>query len=245
MSFLTQSGRHPLQRLNSPSKGISAAVHAIGLVSFSTSFKFLVDNPNAITISFGWHFQYLTILGISISTLCFTSGLIADITNSRTLFKVKNYLALVAAPIEVLICILYWGLRAIDDGLVIPPDVPMLALVDDVGFHLTPAVLLTVDTLFLSPPWPTHPLSPNASLITLLTSTTIAFLYWFWIELCYTRNGFYPYPIFTLLSTAQRVILFAGSGVAMWGIGAGLRQIYRSLNGAEGKEVGMRGKKMQ
>jgi hypothetical protein len=90
---------------------------------------------------------------------------------------------------------------------------------------------------------PTNPINPHASLLTLLTSTTIAYLYWFWIELCYSRNGFYPYPIFALLSTTQRVALFAGSGVAMWAIGIGLRWTYRTVNGVEGVRV--RGKKVQ
>jgi hypothetical protein len=71
--------------------------------------------------SFGWHLQFLTILGITICTACFTFGLLADITNNTTCFTIKNYIALVAAPIEIVISILYWGLRAIDTGLVVPP----------------------------------------------------------------------------------------------------------------------------
>jgi hypothetical protein len=169
------------------------------------------------------------------------------------LFTAKNYLALVAAPIEIVISILYWGLRAvhaptpsailskpipliyakIDEKLVIDPNLPKPTLSADIGFHLSPSVLLTLDTLFLSPPWPTTPINPLASLLTLITSTSIAFLYWFWIELCYSRNGFYPYPIFTMLSTPQRVGLFAGSGITMWAVASGLRWLYRVVNGIE------------
>lgn len=227
------SRRHPLQKLHSPSKGFSGALHVLGLLSFYSSLKFLADNPNVISESYGWHFQYLTVLGVSISTLCFTSGLLADITNSYTLFTIKNYLALVAAPIEILISILYWSLRAIDTSLVIPPDLPMLPLVTDIGFHFAPAALLTIDTLLLSPPWPTRPISPNASLITITLSTSLAFLYWFWIEHCYTHNGFYPYPLFQVLSTSQRSGLFIVSGVLMWVMGTGLRAIYARVNGVE------------
>ncbi|KAF2242787.1 hypothetical protein BU26DRAFT_534762 [Trematosphaeria pertusa] len=206
------SRRHPLQRLESPSKGFSGVVH---------------------NDSFGWHLQYLTILGISISTGCFICGLLADITSSHILFTLKNYLALVAAPIEIVISILYWGLRAIDETLVIPPDLPKPPLTADLNFHLWPSVLLCIDTLLLSPPWPTTPANPRASLLSLVTSTVIAFLYWFWIELCYSRNGFYPYPIFGLLDTKQRVGLFALSGVTMWAVGAGLRWVYVAVNGME------------
>ncbi|KAL5379062.1 hypothetical protein DPSP01_008697 [Paraphaeosphaeria sporulosa] len=216
--------RHPLQRLDAPSKGISGAAHVIGLVSFYRSFKFLVDNPNII---------YLTVLGLSISTTCFTIGLLADMTSSQQLFTLKNYLALVAAPIEIIISMLYWGLRAIDRELVIPPDLPTPPVMADLGFHLFPTLLLSLDALFLSPPWPTSPINPRASTLSLMISTAIAFLYWFWIELCHSRNGFYPYPIFALLNTTQRIGLFALSGVAMWAAGAGLRWCYRVVNGIE------------
>ncbi|KAF1845832.1 uncharacterized protein K460DRAFT_366684 [Cucurbitaria berberidis CBS 394.84] len=230
------SRRHPLQRFASPSKGFSGALHVAGLISFYHSFKFLADNPNAINESFGWHFQFLTIIGISISTACFTSGLLADITNSHTFYTVKNYLALVAAPIEIVISLLYWGLRAIDDGLVVPPDLPMPPVLYDLGFHLVPAVVLTLDAILLSPPWPTMPMNPQAPTIMLVTSTAIAFAYWWWIELCYSYNGFYPYPLFGMLTTAQRVGLFAISGATMWVVGGALRVLYAWVNGYESVE---------
>ncbi|KAF2133946.1 hypothetical protein P153DRAFT_101364 [Dothidotthia symphoricarpi CBS 119687] len=191
--------------------------------------------------SFGWHLQFLTIIGLSISTLCFAVGLFADITNpsplSRTLFTAKNYLLLVAAPIELTISILYWGLRTIDIALVVPPDLPLPPLPTDIGFHLVPAVVLSLDAVLLSPPWPTSPVNTQAPLLTLGLSTGIAFGYWWWIELCYSHNGFYPYPLFGLLSTVQRIGLFAVSGATMWAVGGGLRVLYAWVNGFETVEA--------
>jgi hypothetical protein len=183
--------------------------------------------------SFGWHLQFLTILGISISTLCFTFGLLADTTNSTLCFTVKNYIALVAAPMEIVISILYWGLRAIDTGLVVPPDLPLPPLIYDLTFHFFPALFLTIDALLLSPPWPSSPMNEQAPLITLVSSTAVAFLYWWWIEVCYSYNGFYPYPIFGLLSTYQRIGLFALSGGIMFAVGGALRAAYAYINGYE------------
>lgn len=142
-------------------------------------------------------------------------------------------MALVAAPIEIVISILYWGLRAIDDGLIVPPDMPLPPLLYDLGFHLIPAIVLTLDNLFLSPPWPSMPTNPQAPMIMLVTSTAIAFAYWCWIELCYSYNGFYPYPIFSILSTVQRIGLFALSGAAMWAMGGALRASFAYINGFE------------
>lgn len=62
-----------------------------------------------------------------------------------------------------------------------------------------PSITLVIDLLFFSPPY------TIAFLPTLALSGCIAFGYWFWIERCYQFNNFYPYPIFELLNTPQRV----------------------------------------
>jgi len=98
--------------------------------------------------SFGWHLQFLTIIGLSLSTLTFLFGLIADLTStalsasstlpsnppavalSDHLFRLKNYLALVAAPIEATISILYWTLKAIDGKLLVQPYVVFFLALD-------------------------------------------------------------------------------------------------------------------
>jgi len=150
-------------------------------------------------LSFGWHLQFLTIIGLSLSTVTFIFGLIADLTStalskspslnsdppavalSEHLFRFKNYLALVAAPIEVTISVLYWTLKAIDGKLLVPPDLPLPPAIYDLGFHLVPAVVLTLDYVLLSPPWPTTPMNESAPMITLALSTVVAFTYWTWI----------------------------------------------------------------
>lgn len=63
--------------------------------------------------AYGWHFQYLTVIGLTLSTLTFIVALLADITLSRRLFLVKNLLSVCSAPMEVLISVLYWGLRVV------------------------------------------------------------------------------------------------------------------------------------
>jgi hypothetical protein len=58
---------HPLQRLRSPSRTLSLALHTIGICSFAKSFEYLETHPNRINQSYGWHVQYLTILGNLVS----------------------------------------------------------------------------------------------------------------------------------------------------------------------------------
>ena len=126
--------RHKLQRFASPSfaspiPSPSGLLHFLGCASFGSSFKWLVDNPTLVSASYGWHFQYLTIIGLTICTVSFVCGSLADVSESQTLFKIKNGLSVCAAPMEILISILYWGLRLIDKRLVVPEgmDLPVLA----------------------------------------------------------------------------------------------------------------------
>lgn len=63
--------------------------------------------------AYGWHFQYLTVIGLTLSTLTFIVAFIADVTLSSRLFLIKNLLSVCSAPMEVLISVLYWGLRLV------------------------------------------------------------------------------------------------------------------------------------
>lgn len=174
--------RHPLQRLTSPSRGMSAALHLVGIISFALAFKYLTDYPTHINESYGWHYQFLTIIGLTLATGTFIFGLLADITLSPKLFYIKNTLSLCSAPLEVVISILYWGISAIDKTLVVPPDV-QISTYADIGFHAVPAVLLTLDLLFFSPPW------TITSLPTMGLSSVLASLYWLWVNECHKYNG--------------------------------------------------------
>lgn len=173
---------HPLQNLTSPSRSLSLIVHLLGAASFSYCFYFLTVWETPIDGSYGWHFQYLTIIGLSASLLAFVSGALADLTLNPVLFQIKNAISVLATPLEVVISILYWGISAIDPALLIEGDffLPRLA---DMGFHLAPAVFLTLDLVLFSPPW-TIPAYGTMAL-----STTLGFSYWYWVELCFSKNG--------------------------------------------------------
>jgi len=217
---------HPLQRLASPSRTISAVIHLIGILSFCASFRYLVMYPTPISESYGGQFQFLTIIGLAASLLTFTIGLLADLTGSSRLFAIKNRLSVGSAPLEVLVSILYWGLTAIDKTLVVPPDLE-LPFLPDFGFHAMPAIMMSLDLLLLSPPWTIR--AYHAMALSMVT----AFLYWGWVEYCFSKNGWYPYPIFDLLSTWERVMLFTISACLMTGSTMALKWVYGKLNGIE------------
>ena len=75
--------------------------------------------------AYGWHFQYLTIIGLALATMTFTAGALADITLSSRMFRLKNVLSMCSAPLECLISALYWGIRAVDPRLVVPAELEL------------------------------------------------------------------------------------------------------------------------
>jgi hypothetical protein len=175
---------HRLQRLSSPSRTVSAFIHLIGILSFSASFRYLTLYPTPVSQSYGGSFQFLTIIGLAGALLTFSIGLLADLTSSSFLFAIKNRLSVCSAPLEVLVSILYWGLCAIDKSLVFPEELA-LPFLPDFGFHAMPAIMLTIDLLLLSPPWTIR------AYPAMVLSMTLAFLYWAWVEYCYSKNGLY------------------------------------------------------
>jgi hypothetical protein len=174
--------QHPLQRLTSPSRSFSLVLHILGIISFAYNFHFLTVWDTPFNAAYGWHFQFLTILGLLAALLAFTLGALADITNAPALFKAKNLISIVATPLEVVISILYWGLQLINPELLFAGEL-QLPLHIDVGFHLYPALFLTLDLVLLSPPWTIPAYGVMAM------STGLAFSYWYWVELCFSHNG--------------------------------------------------------
>jgi hypothetical protein len=92
---------------------------------------------------------------------------------------------------------------------------------------MVPSLALVTDLLFFSPPY------AIAFLPALALSGAIAFGYWFWIEQCYRYNNFYPYPIFEMLDTTQRVGLFGMSALLMAISTFCLSWLYGAINGTE------------
>ncbi|KAI1339620.1 FAR-17a/AIG1-like protein [Xylariaceae sp. FL0016] len=218
--------QHPLQRLASPSRQFSMLLHVAGIASFFASFRFLSQWDTPMSAAYGGHYQFLTIIGLALALCTFVVGLLADVTLSPHLFQAKSILSVCSAPLEALISILYWGLCAIDKNLVFPPEF-QLDFLPDFGFHAAPALFLALDLLLLSPPWTIHAYTAMA------LSQVLACAYWVWVEYCFVQNGWYPYPIFDVLTKWQRALLFTFSALLMTGSTMTLKWLYGKINGIE------------
>ncbi len=171
-----------LQPLVSPSRAVSTSIHVTGLFVFAASIAWIPKITNPLHNGFGGSFKFLTIIALTLSTITYAVGFLADITLSKRMLTLKSILSLCATPLDVLISILYWGARAIDKKLVVPPghEIPF---VPDFGFHAVPAILLTIDLMLLSPPWPVRTYG------TMMIGPIFVFVYWAWIELCFSVVG--------------------------------------------------------
>ncbi|KAH8901255.1 integral membrane protein [Thozetella sp. PMI_491] len=215
------------QMPSASTRGLSMTTHILGLLLFGAAFSWIPNITNPLHQGFGGSYQFLTFIGLTASTLTFWFALLADTFGSKQLLAAKNMLAILAASLEVLIGILYWSLRAIDKSLVVPPghELPFLP---DLGFHAMPAIVMTLDLILLGPPWTikAHSAATLGSVFTLL--------YWAWIEYCFSRNGWYPYPLLMTLSVWQKSVLCAVIALLLTSSTMLLKWVSSLGNGAKG-----------
>ncbi|PKK53896.1 hypothetical protein CI102_1367 [Trichoderma harzianum] len=202
--------RHPVQRFSSPSRRLSLLFHLLGTADFAYCLYCLTRWKYPRTNGFGWHFQYITNIGLGLSTISFALGALADITSSSTIFKIKNTLSVLGAPLEVTVTILYWGIVAMGRSLIVQAGFK-LPLLLNLGFHLAPAIFQSLDYILFSPPW------------TLSTSGLAAL-----IEI----DASYPYPLLEVLNTPQQLLLHSLTGMLVFASSCILNRAYTKANGS-------------
>jgi len=212
-----------------PQRTISTLLHVAGLLLFAAEIAWLPNITNPLHNGFGGSHQFLTIIALTASATTFALGLLADLTLNKSITTLKTLLALCVTPLDVLVSVLYWTRFAIDQSRVVPPGhaVPLLP---NFGFHAMPAVLLTLDLMLVSPPWTIGAGGAMA------LGTGLAFLYWAWLEYCFSFNGWYPYPGLMPLSVWEKGVLFVGSAGLMTGCTMGLKGVYGRIHGVEERE---------
>ncbi|KAG6007840.1 hypothetical protein E4U21_005426 [Claviceps maximensis] len=168
------------------SSSASLLTHLMGLAALGSSLHSVLSRDTYIVKAHGSYFQFLTVLGLTLSLSVFILAAIADIFRSTTLYRWKNSISIVATPLEVLISSLYWGICAIDASLLVESGLE-IGMLMDLALHLAPAVFLSLDFLMFSPPWT---ISVSG---TILVNTASAFAYWYWVEICFSKNGWFVF----------------------------------------------------
>lgn len=157
-------------------------IHLTGLTFFTSSLLYIPHMTDPLHFGFGSSYQFLTIISLTLSFLTLLIALLADLSLSPSLSKIKTLLSICVTPLEVLVTMFYWGLRAVNKDLVTPKGHELRFLVDLV-FHAMPALMLVFDFLMCGPGWEIRPQDAMA------LDLVLTFCYWGWVEICASRNG--------------------------------------------------------
>jgi len=180
----------------------------IGALSFAYAihWQYAVCNiPEELSptrLKFGGVFKYLTFLNMVLQFIFFTLAFFANFSekNSR-LGKAKDLVFSSAAfPFGMFVGIVFWSLWAVNRELILParydPYFPSWAN------HLmhTTVLPLQLGELILC-----HHSYPSRRLGGAITAS-LTFAYLVWINIIYYYGGFWVYPVFQVLTEAQRLV---------------------------------------
>ena len=136
-----------------------------------------------------------------------------QVTSAVSIVIHSYYRTNVFSKLELVVSLLYWPIAFYDKSLLMPvADLDRTPLWADCSFHLAPAIFLSIDFLLFSPP------SQTALAMSVAQFTSLGVAYYFWVEWCYQRNGFYAYPMLHHLSATGKIWLFLGAtALALFG----------------------------
>lgn len=240
-------------RLAQPSPALQSIWYGIGLASCSFAFAQFheMEKLAGVELSrqFGGHYQFLTNISLVLTFATLLLGMTRAVSPSLPITReLKTVASAITMPIEVIVSILYWSVLAIDPDLLIPQrkvadplnpgqfimETVRLPILTDLCMHAFPAILLSVDFLAFSPPFPIR--RPNRLTSWPILATAIStIVYCLWAELCKANNGYYPYPLLSILSTPKRLVLYAGCALTMSIVLLTTDVLHRVLDAAVGR----------
>ncbi|KAJ1968609.1 hypothetical protein H4R34_006250 [Dimargaris verticillata] len=169
-----------------------------GLAFFAYIFTVLPSTPESR--SFGWHFQYLTIVGLALTMVTTALGVGSALrSGTMTVLCSKGWQFMLPMTLaaETVIALLYWALTLTSQDLMFYPDELVIPAWLDFGLHLFPAVFQLVSFVRVRPA-----LSPSKRQVYCML--VVGVLYGAWMHFVHHMNGFWPYPFLALMSDMQR-----------------------------------------
>lgn len=144
--------------------------------------------------TFGGQMQFLTIIA-----LCMTCSVLY--LNQFTDYTNFTYdLLVISTVVETIVTLYYWGIFHYNRFWLYPKDIPPVPFVIDLYLHFLPAVALWLELLTTVK---LHRLSKKHIFFIAMFSV----VYMLWTEYCYSRNGYYVYPILSLLDYKGKTFL--------------------------------------
>lgn len=144
--------------------------------------------------TFGGQMQFLTVIALFLTSI--TLGM-----NQFTSFTNVTYdLLVLSTTVETIVTVYYWILFHYNRGWLYPKNMAPIPFFVDIFLHFLPAVALWMELLTTVK---LHRVSKKHIYVIALFSIC----YMFWAEFCYNRNGYYVYPILSLLDFKGKIVV--------------------------------------
>lgn len=169
------------------------------------------------------HWQFLTNLSLAYSLVVFALGLVAHVTRSQFLFRLKNNLHPIALALEAVVAVVYWPLRLFFLKLLVKdPSKILIPMLTDLSIHLMPVTSLLIDYLAFMPSWTLSRSAAFGACGILSTG------YWFWLHhlIDFENGGEYPYAFLNHPSLYARIVIFGIVGLTGFSLYLFMSNVY-------------------
>jgi hypothetical protein len=189
---------------------LTGFIHVVGFTSFAFAIYYnacvleLPEHIHTRSENYGGPAKYLTFLNMCLQCVFFLVCLLADLTSSKSVKKVKDLMFAGAAfPIGMFVAVIFWGLWAVDRELIFPKKLDGHFPVWLNHFmHTTVLPLQLGELTFSSHKYPSRIV--GGGITSLLTLG-----YLVWIHVVYHYGGFWVYPVFRVLTPTTRPAFMA------------------------------------
>jgi hypothetical protein len=167
------------------------------ITTFCMSF-FTPVHMGTVEKTFGGQMQFLTIIGLFLT--CVTLVL-----NSFSAMRNMTYdLLVLSTVIESIVTCYYWSMYHLSRDWIYPKGFPNLPILLDLCLHFLPALALWTELLSTVT---MHRVSRKH--ICMISIFSICYM--LWAEVCYSKNGYYAYPVLAKMNIMGKIVFTAGT----------------------------------
>ncbi|KAI8339902.1 FAR-17a/AIG1-like protein [Chlamydoabsidia padenii] len=189
---------------------LSLVLNTLGLLS-NLSCLYVVHYwyANPFAQGFGGQFQYLTVIGLTWSSIAFCINIYRYI-HPHSLKGLHDLFVHVAMPLETNISLFYWSMTFMGPHMLSPKEVEVVPWMVDCAMHLYPTIVLWVDFLLTNSHF-------KRAWIHIAYIYSLAVVYYGWSCYCQHRNGYWVYQFLDRFDSHwSRFGFYFASGTISW-----------------------------
>lgn len=170
--------------------------------------------------TFGGQMQFLTIIALFLTSVTLYLNQFTKYTNFT------YDLLVLSTVVETIVTVYYWTLFHYNRGLLYPPNMDAIPIFIDVFLHFLPAVALWMELL-------TTIKLHRVSRKHIYTIALFSMGYMAWAEYCFSKNGYYVYPVLSMLDAKGKMFLTIATafvGIIIYVISVQIHTIYGNIS---------------